>query len=181
MITAKNYKVSPDKKKIKNLYHTAFPKEERLPWWLLRLWNGSGLADITAYYEADTFCGFTFSASRGEILFVVFFAVADGLRGQGYGSAILSYLKEENPEKTILLNVELLDKNAENNPQRIRRMAFYKKNGIYDSGYNVREVGGAFRVLGSKPEWAPRAFRRVYQKLSFGLWRPPITWVGKYE
>lgn len=180
MITAKNFKVSPDKKEMKTLYHTAFPKEERLPWWLLRAWNDCGVAQITAYYAEHTFCGFTFSVSRGEVLFVVFFAVAEGIRGQGYGSAILTYLKETNPEKTILLNVELLDESAENNDQRIRRMAFYVKNGFYDSGYNIREVGGAFRVLGTAPRWDTRAYQRVYQKLSFGMWKPPITWVGKY-
>ena len=38
-ITAQNFRNTPDRAKMKRLYRTAFPKEERLPWWVLRGWN----------------------------------------------------------------------------------------------------------------------------------------------
>ncbi len=174
-MTAKVWKDAPNGGEIRNLYRTAFPKEEQLPWWLVRCFILQKGVDLTGYYDGEAFAGFTFTATEGEILFVLFLAVPDGSRGKGYGSEILNYLKQNYPGKTILLNVEPLDESAENNDQRIRRMAFYRKNGFYDTGYNIREVGGVFRVLSSTPEMNQDAYLRVFRKMSFGLWRPEIT------
>lgn len=170
----KSYKNAPHRGEIKRLYHTAFPKEELLPWWIVRLLTVQKCVDLTGYYKEDTFAGFTFTATTEDILFVLFFAVEDKQRGQGLGSEILGCLQENNPGKTIVLNVEPLDEKAENNDQRIRRMAFYKKNGFYDTGYNIREVGGVFRVLATAPELDTAAYGKVFRKMSLGLWRPEM-------
>lgn len=159
----------------KELYCTAFPKEERLPWWVLRLSTLERGVALTAYYDDGEFCGFTHTTVTDEVLFVMFFAVHETLRGQGYGSAILNYLKQTYPGKAIILNVELLDETAPNFPERIARMRFYEKNGFFDTGYNIAEVGGVFRVLSTVPELDIRAYRNVFRKLSFGLWNPEIT------
>ena len=173
-LKAYNINNTTDLGKVKRLYLEAFPKEERLPWWLLRALTIRAGTELTAYYDGDLFCGFTFSAACGKAQLVMFLAVAENLRGGGYGSAILEYLKNVDPERTILLNVELLDPEADNYAQRLRRMAFYQKNGIYDTGYNVVEVGGAFRVLASTQAPDMDAYLRVYHYMSWGFWRPPI-------
>ena len=170
----KSYKNAPHPGEIKRLYHTAFPKEELLPWAVVRLLTIQKCVNLTGYYQEEIFAGFTFTAETEDILFVLFFAVEDKKRGQGLGSEILRYLKENNPEKTIVLNVEPLDEAAENNDQRIRRMEFYKKNGFYDTGYNIREVGGVFRVLATVPELDTAAYGKVFRKMSLGLWRPEM-------
>lgn len=174
-ITTKSIGNAPNKAQIRNLYHTAFPKEERLPWWMLRLWVAVKRCALTAYYDGETFCGFTFGATAGQVFYVMFFAVDSHVRGQGYGSGILRHIKKTNPDKTVYLNVEMLDETAPNNDQRIRRMAFYRKNSFCDTGYNIREVGGTFRILTSRPEMDANAYIRVFRKISFGLWRPRIT------
>ena len=48
--------------KVKDLYIHAFPHEERLPWWLLRLNSCRRDIDLTAWMDGDKFCGFTSSA-----------------------------------------------------------------------------------------------------------------------
>ena len=178
---AKSYKKAPDRDKIKKLYQTAFPKEELLPWWIVRLLTIQKCVDLTGYYREETFAGFTFTATTEDILFVLFFAVEENSRGKGFGSEILQYLKDSNSGKTIVLNVEPVDERAENNDQRIRRMAFYKKNGFYDTGYNIREVGGVFRVLATAPELDTAAYGKVFRKMSLGLWRPEMTKIEKKE
>lgn len=175
IITTKPIQKATNKAEIKNLYLTAFPKEERLPWWLLRFWPSMKRSALTAYYDGAAFCGFAFTATEGDVLYVMFFAVEDTVRGQGYGSAILKHMQQDNPGKTILLNVELLDENAPNNDQRMKRMAFYEKNGFRDTGYNIREVGGVFRVLSSTGKMDMQAYQKVFLKLSYGLWKPEIT------
>ncbi len=174
-LTAKNFKKAHNPTQIKTLYTTAFPKEEQMPWWLLRLLTVNPAVELTGYYDGETFCGLTFTAWREQVLFVLFLAVDDSRRGQGYGSAILSFLKEHHPGKTIMLNVELLEEDAPNLQERINRMAFYKKNGFFDTGYNIREVGGVFRVLSTDPKPDMQAYQRVFGTMSLGLWKPPIT------
>jgi GNAT superfamily N-acetyltransferase len=152
----------------KALYHSAFPKEERLPWWLLRLNACRQGIDLTAFTDGDVFCGFTASVTVEDLHFLLFFAIDDGLRGKGYGSAILQKLQKEH--KTVVLNVELLDPAADNFGQRKRRFAFYRRNGFYDTGYHVWEVGGKFRVLSTDPVLDVPQYKKIFRKLSLGFW-----------
>ena len=150
------------------LYLTAFPKEERLPWWLLRLNARRSGIDLTAFVDGATFCGFTASATVDDVHFLLFFAIPDDLRGRGYGSAILQLLQKEH--KTVVLNVELLDPASENYEQRKRRFAFYQRNGFSDTCYHVWEVGGKFRVLSTDPKLNVPQYKRIFKKLTLGLW-----------
>ena len=165
----------------KELYAQAFPKEERLPWWVLRLSTLVPDVALTAYYDGANFCGFTHTTSTDKVLFLMFFAVQSDLRGKGYGSAILDYLKRQNPGKAIVLNVEPLDPTVSNAQERVNRMLFYRKNGFYDTGYDITEVGGIFRVLSTVPKLDTNAYRKVFRKISLGLWRPKITEVTKCD
>ena len=163
--------VNKDKKlqkQVKRLYLSAFPKEERLPWWLMRLNARRKGIDLTAFFDGERFCGFTSSVTVDDMHFLLFFAVDDVLRGKGYGSAILDKLRKEFGQ--IALNVELLDPTAVNYPERLRRFAFYRKNGFADTGYHVWEVGGKFRVLSTQEQLDMAAYRRIFRKLSFGFW-----------
>ena len=132
-------------------------------------------ASITSYELEDVFCGFTHTTVTNDTVFVMFFAVQDGFRGKGCGSAILEHIKKHNPGKALILNVEPLDDSADNAQQRIKRIRFYEKNGFYDTGYDIKEVGGTFRVLSTQPVLNTESYLRVFHKLSFGLWKPKIT------
>ncbi len=159
----------------KQLYRTAFPKEERLPWWVLRLSTLEPGVELTVYRQSSEFCGFTHTTETETVLFVMFLAVATAHRGQGCGSAILSHLKQIADGRPVILNVEPPDSSASNASERISRIKFYEKNGFYDTGYNIAEVGGTFRVLSTVPELDIAAYRASFAKLSFGLWKPEIT------
>ncbi len=162
-------------REVKRLYTAAFPKHERLPWWVLRLWTAVKGVELTCYTDENGLCGFTYTVTEGDVLFVMFLAVNGKIRGRGYGSAVLELLKKTNPARKIILNVEPLDDTADNAEERVNRMRFYAKNGFFDTGYNIDEVGGTFRVLSTERSLDPAAYVRVFQKISFGLWRPKIT------
>ncbi len=161
----------------KALYLSAFPKEERLPWWLMRLNALRRGIDLTAWMEGETFCGFTASVTEGNMHFLLFFAVDGGLRGRGYGSKILDAIRREHG--CVSLNVELLDPKAENYEQRKLRFAFYGKNGFYDTYYHVWEVGGKFRVLSTCPELDVQSYKSIFKKLSLGVWNVRLEKAGK--
>ena len=155
-------------RRAKALYMSAFPKEERLPWWILRLNACRKGIDLTAFMDGDVFCGFTASVTVEDLHFLLFFAIDDEKRGMGYGSAVLQMLQKQ--YQTVVLNVELLDPAAENYTQRKRRFAFYQKNGLVDTYYHVWEVGGKFRVLSTEPELDVPQYKKIFKKLSLGVW-----------
>ena len=169
------YEKAPDRRKIRDLYVSSFPKDERLPWWILRLPALLRGVEITGYYENDRLCGFAYTVSDARMLFVLFFAVHPAVRGNGYGTSILHLMKMSHPGKTVLLNIEPLDENAENYEERVRRFRFYEKNGFFDTGYHINEIGGKFRVLASTPEIDPQAYQGIFTKWSGGLWKPRIA------
>lgn len=156
------------RRQAKALYLEAFPKEERLPWWLLLLNSRRRGIDLTAFVEDGRMVGFTASATTDKLHFLLFFAVTAECRGCGYGSAILSQLRQQH--EAVVLNVELLDPKAENYPQRQRRFRFYQRNGFFDTGYHVWEVGGKFRVLATDSILDEAAYRKIFRKLSMGFW-----------
>lgn len=160
-------------KQVKRLYVRAFPKEERIPWWMMRLNAYRSGIDLTAFLDGGTFCGFTSSVTAGDLHFLLFFAVDEKLRGKGYGSAILSQLQQTH--KRIVLNVEPLDESASNYPERVNRFAFYRKNGFVDTGYHVWEIGGMFRVLGTQPELDVAGYKKIFKKLTGGIWNVKIV------
>ena len=155
-------------RQVKALYRAAFPKEERLPWWLLRLNSKRKGIELTAWLEGDVFCGFTSAVTVEDFHMLLYFAVEPSLRGKGYGSKILAALKEM--YGTVALHVEPLEKTAANYPQRLRRYNFYLRNGFLDTGWDVWEVGGKFRILTSRCEPVVSAYPKAFRRLTFGLW-----------
>ena len=155
-------------KQVKALYHRAFPPEEQIPWWLLQLNSRRKDIDLSAWMDGNRFCGFTSSVTVEGLHFLLFFAVAEDCRGQGYGSAILQAIQQRHP--AVALNIELLDPAAPNYPERLRRFAFYQKNGFQDTCYQVWEVGGKFRVLSTQLPLDVMRYKQIFRKLTFGLW-----------
>jgi len=156
------------RKQVKALYLTSFPKYERMPWPVLRLNALRKGIDLTAYMEGETLRGFAASATVENLHILLFFAVEGTSRGQGWGSKILSAVQEEH--KNVVLNIECLEPEAPNYEERLRRFAFYRKNGFHDTFWHVWEVGGKFRVLSTDPKLDVNGYKALFRKLSFGFW-----------
>ena len=120
-------------KQIKQLYETAFPKDEQIPWDdLMRLVEEMPL-DFTAYYDGEDFIGFTIVYPRKSFNWYWYFAVREELRGKGYGQQILSQLTERYKGQTCVLDMESPTQVCDNLVQRQRRHQFYLRNGFRDT------------------------------------------------
>ena len=169
-------------KNVKSLYASAFPKSERLPYFILKACSLIKGVDFTEYYHNGTFCGFTYTVETDYTLYVFYFAIPENLRGKGYGTAILTHVKNAYPNKTITLNIEPIDETSSNYEERVKRLAFYNRNGFVDSGYTVYDVGGGFTVLHTKTNveggmeftFSPKGYVNVYKKMTLGLWNVKI-------
>lgn len=121
-------------KQLQGLYYEAFPEEEQVPWKeLMRLIDEMPL-DFTAYYDGDTFVGFTIVYPYKDYNWFWYFAVQKEQRGKGYGQKILSQIINRYGKRKLILDMEAPDQTgAKNEEQRLRRLNFYSRNGFHDT------------------------------------------------
>ncbi len=113
----------------------SFPKEELMPMWLLLLITKMKNYKFSAYYDGDMFVGILFTIESKDSLFIFYIAINDKIQSKGYGSKLLQLMFEKYPNKPISLFIETMDdKEASNYEQRIKRLAFYEKNGFLHTG-----------------------------------------------
>ncbi len=118
---------------IRQLYETAFPEGEQIPWDdLMRLVDEMPL-DFTAYYDGDAFIGFTIVYQRPSVNWYWYFAVREELRGHGYGQQILTQLNRRYEGIPCVLDMESPMQVCDNTEQRKRRHDFYLRNGFRDT------------------------------------------------
>ena len=143
-----SYKDNKDiKGVITPLYLSAFPASERPPlrYFYLRL-EAHKENDLYAYYDNDEFIGFSYLTIYKDICYIFFLAVSPEKRNKGYGSKILSDIKENNKDKVIMLCYEEVDKKYKDYDSRLKRKEFYKRNGFKDNKLKTNEYGVVFET-----------------------------------
>ena len=150
MMTTKQITAGNVDEQIKQLYETAFPEEEQIPWDDLVRLIGKMHLDFTAYYDGDTFVGFTIIYPRPSFSWYWYFAVCEELRGKGYGQQILSDVKERYKGQISVFDMESPQQECANIEQRKRRHAFYLRNGFRDTNVYRRfdEVEMTIMMMG---------------------------------
>ncbi|TVP14724.1 GNAT family N-acetyltransferase [Shewanella sp. KCT] len=125
--------------KVIDLYKEAFPGAQRIPTFLLRFKLRKGKKGFSVLYDGGKWIGLIYLTQYRDIVFVQFLAVTASIRSKGYGSKVMDALGDLYPEKRMVLNIEEVNEQARNYQQRIKRKAFYEKNGFISTGYLVKE------------------------------------------
>lgn len=133
---------------VKQLYLSAFPKEERPPFFLLRRGLARQSGVLLVAKEQDQRLGFAYLISTESLGYLFFFAMEENCRNLGYGSQVLGLLKEKYAKQRLFLAREVLDPTAENYSQRMRRHGFYLRNGFVDMPCQIQEGPVVFDVMG---------------------------------
>lgn len=164
----------PEYLEICKLLKTAFPRNERIPVWILQLLAFRKDVHFRAFYDENQFCGVLYTTEDDKYIFVLYLAVHTKAQSKGYGSRILHWLRAHS-SKNIVLNVEAEKPSAENANQRESRIRFYDKNGITDTGYLFQDAGETYSVLASDCEsFIPQEYERLLKRFSFGLYQKSI-------
>ncbi len=122
-------------KEICDFMKRVFPKEELMPMWFIRLLTLKKKYDFKVYYDNSLFVGIIFTIEADDTLFVFYLAVNDKIHSNGYGSKLLQVLFDKYPNKHVTLFIETMDdKTAKNYEQRVKRLAFYERNGFIHTG-----------------------------------------------
>ena len=72
---------------------------------------------------------------------VLYLAVNKNFQSKGYGSKMLTFIKQKFFNKPLALDVEEKDDNASNSEKRKRRIKFYKANGFTEGKYQYMWAG----------------------------------------
>ncbi len=140
-------------RQIHQLYLTAFPAVERSPYLSLQFQVLIGKIQCVAYYDQDTFIGFTYLTTVGDTVYLLYFAVAPNLRGQGYGTQILAKVQELAAGRNLALDIEIVDRHADNFTQRLSRRNFYLRNGFQGGQYRFSISGERYELLTTNEDW----------------------------
>lgn len=100
--------------------------------------------------------GYLMAWHGGQLAYILEFAVAASMRGQGIGVKALQLFKERFAELCIILCCENPDPHADNSVQRQQRYDMYRRNGFIDTGVVIRIYGIDFVCMSSEVE-VPKA------------------------
>ena len=154
---------------ITHLLKSAFPKKEQTSVLLLLLGALRKNTHFTAFYDEDKFVGLLYIITNENYYFILYLAVNQNIRSKGIGGEILDYAYAQAGDKIIVLNVEPLDENADNHEQRERRIEFYARHGICETGYIFSADGVKYSVLASDIErFNPKAYSDMLGGISLG-------------
>lgn len=154
---------------VRSLYLSAFPPNERQPYPLLWLFSQQPAIRLTAYYDAGHFAGFSYVVETEAVTFVFLLAVAADQRSQGYGSQILAEIATTSPGKVQLLCIEPMDPAADNYDQRLKRLAFYERNGYRRQYRYFYEQAETYEILATAGEIDYDQLARALNRVSLCL------------
>lgn len=171
-------KGSPGAIKARGLFDASFPPNEMIPFWLLLRQTQRPGVDFLAFYDGETFVGASYIVSSEDLTLVFYLAVDGSNRSKGYGSAVLAAIKQKYAPNRIVLDIELVDPAAPNYEQRVRRKAFYEKNGFTSTGYISNDRGDLYEILIDKDAVDPKEYLNLYRlfagRLLYWRYRPTI-------
>ncbi len=152
--------------KLKELYKKAFPRDEILPLWLLKIRSKSENEFFYSIYDEEKFIGLTYLINNENITYVLYLAIDSNNRGKGYGSIVLDKIKEESKQESVVLCIEEIDSNADNYEQRVKRKKFYERNGFMETGFKNKEGKRYYEIL----TYGKKHNKKEYEKMMKNAW-----------
>lgn len=141
--------------RITNLLPTIFPPEELAPRNVM-----DDIAPYLCFYDDNEFIGFAQILKKTDLQYLMYMAMLPQFRSKGYGGQMLELILKERGNVPLALDVETLDETAENYEQRVRRVRFYLKHGLVDSGYVYEFNGNPFTIMSTGESTVPAIMRK---------------------
>lgn len=133
---------------IENLYNEAFPENERKPFSLILQKCHTGHMEILKVEDdSHKFVGLVIMVLYDDLALLDYFAISPTVRNSGYGSHVLECLNERYAGKRLIIEIEDPEIPSDNTPERIRRKAFYLKNGMTIMSFKVNYFGTEMLIL----------------------------------
>ena len=134
--------------KMRLLYREAFPRCERKPFSIILSMVDKGKTDLWCFEDERGFAGLVATINGPDNVLIDYLAVARRRRGKGVGSEMLSLMLGHYRGRGVFLEIEMLDDEAKNNAERIRRREFYLRAGLEPMGTYAELFGVNMELLG---------------------------------
>lgn len=149
---------------LEQLYMEAFPAAERKPFPLMVQKSHEGIMELLAIEgEGGAFLGLAITVLHKGLVLLDYFAICPKLRGQDIGSGTLRLLQERYAGKRLVLEIEDTDEEAPNREERIRRKAFYLRNGMSAMPFLVNLFGVKMQVLTNGADVSFEEYHGIYR------------------
>lgn len=133
--------------KIEKLAKEAFPPAEYLaPDKIVEMAQASDF-DFWALYDEEWFAGYIAVRKYENMTYLFFLAIDAESRSHGYGSSAIETLKALYPNTQQVVDMEMLDENADNAEQRKKRRNFYLRNGYKPTGHFLSYFGVDYEIF----------------------------------
>ena len=161
--------------KILEIYERSFPPEEQVPMSELRRSAERDEVSFIAWADpalptdeagATHVVALTYSFAFHDLFYLGFLAVDGRTRSAGYGSRILTYFAERYGDVPQLLEIEPVMREAGNYQQRVRRLAFYERNGFTVTNMMTHEADQTYRVLARGGVVAPQRLEEALNSVT---------------
>ncbi len=135
-------------RRLRRLYESAFPKEEKKPFSMIWTMHKKGKTDVWYCEEGGKFAGLVITINGPDKILIDYLAVDTKRRGCGFGSEMLHLMREQYAGKGVFLEIEVVTEKASNYEERKRRKQFYLRNGMAELGVFVELFGVDMELLG---------------------------------
>lgn len=160
---------------IRKLYEASFPKSEKKPFEMILEKRKEGFFDILAIEgENGEFLGLAIMLLSEEWALLDYLAIEPRCQGGGVGSETLGLLQERYGRDRIVVEIEdtrgcggqsadaAADAIPENAGERIRRKAFYLRNGMVTMDFLVELFGVRMEILTFGKAVTFEAYHAIY-------------------
>lgn len=149
---------------IKRLYRDAFPRDERMPFFLITRECKKGGAELIAVVsDSGRFGGFAVTMRVGDIVMLSYFAISPRLRDRGIGSRVIRSLMRRFKDERFILEIEDVTEPCPDPETRRRRREFYLRNGMISAGFTAHVFMSDLEVLTSGKPVTFEEYRALYR------------------
>lgn len=159
------------------LYKRSFPQSEQIP---LPFLHANALRRSCQFFawfaEDDPRCvrALSYSFSAPDLVYIGFLAVNESYRGFGYGSQILQAFRRVYSDRVQVLEIEPVEEGHDNYEQRVKRLAFYEKNGFTPTQLVSHQGQNSFTVLSRNGTVTSKQLQKVFHTFGLGIVRMTV-------
>ncbi|MGI6096002.1 MAG: GNAT family N-acetyltransferase [Lachnospiraceae bacterium] len=150
-------------KDIKKLYLSAFPVQERKPFWIIKNRAQQGTMEILRL-EKNGFAGLAITVLYQDYVLLDYFAIDASRRGEGLGTEAIRLLQKRYADKKFFLEIEAPDPTAANQAQRVSRKNFYLRNGLVYQNLTVKVYGVVMEILTTGFSLSASSYLEIYER-----------------
>ena len=134
--------------RVRRLYGKAFPPGEKKPFGVIvRMWR-RGKTDVWCFWQGGRFAGFASTINSDRLIMIDYLAVPETMRGRGIGARAMAAICDAYADKGVFVEIESAFAPGEDQPQRLRRRAFYERAGFVPCRTMASVFGVPMELLG---------------------------------